>query len=97
MSFSFLDSKNHSPTNASSQEIQKSGPPQRPQPFTYDEKVLSDYPKFDYPDFQNYKDYMKSIDPQDNPVYDDNFHFNEDLSYNNNSNLFNFDEYFTVN
>ncbi len=97
MSFSFLDSKSHSPTNASSQDLPKQIPTQRPLPFNYEEKLLPDYPKFEYPDYQNYKDYMNSIEQQDNAAYEDNLNFNDDLSYNNNSNLFNFEEYFTVN
>ncbi len=91
MSFSFIDSKNQSPTNASSQEIPKTFIP----PRSHDEKVLSDYPKFEYSDYGNYKDYMNSMDPKE--PYEENLHFNEDYEYNTNSNLFNFDEYFTVN
>lgn len=96
MSFSFLDSKSQSPTNATSQDLPKNYLTQRTQAFP-PEKVLTDYPKFEYPDYQNYKDYISCIENQENPAFEDNVNFNEDLSYNNNSNLFNFDEYFTVN
>ena len=94
MSFSFLDSKSQSPTNASSQDLPKNYLPQKTQAFPVD-KGVTDYQKFEYPDYNNYKDYI--MEHQNNHVYEDNINFNEDLSYNHNSNLFNFDEYFTVN
>ncbi len=100
ISLSFLDSKNQSPTNASSHDLpnlQKAFISQAPQPFPED-KIMADYQRYDFPEYQNYKDYMNTLENQDNRnLYDDNVNFNDDLSYNTNSNLFNFDEYFTVN